>query len=70
MAKGKMTRILMGINILVFILMTVTGGSENIENLLRFNAMSKIYVYYGEWWRLFCPTYWDNTSFDEYVFFK
>lgn len=57
MAKGKMTRILMGINILVFILMTVTGGSENIENLLRFNAMSKIYVYYGEWWRLFCPIF-------------
>lgn len=57
MAKGKMTRILMAINVIVFILMTVTGGSENIENLLRFNAMSKIHVYQGEWWRLFCPIF-------------
>ena len=53
MAKGKMTRIIMAINVIVFILMTINGGSENIENLLRFNAMSKVHVYQGEWWRLF-----------------
>lgn len=57
MARGKMTRILMAINVIVFILMTVTGGSENIDNLLRFNAMSKIHVYQGEWWRIFCPIF-------------
>lgn len=53
MAKTKMTRILMIISVIVFLAMTVTGGSESIENLIRFNAMSKPLVYSGQWWRLF-----------------
>lgn len=57
MTKGKMTRILMGINVLVFILMTVSGGSENISNLVRFQAMNKVLVFQGEWWRMFCAIF-------------
>lgn len=53
MAKTKMTRILMIISVIVFLAMTVTGGSESIENLIKFNAMSKPLVYSGQWWRLF-----------------
>ena len=58
MTKSKMTRILMIINIIVFVAMTLTGGSENIENLIRFNAMNKIMVYGGhEWWRLLTASF-------------
>src|SRR5690625_5288684 len=57
MTKGKMTRILLGINVLVFILMTVSGGSENIGTLLKFNAMNKALVFKGEWWRMFCAIF-------------
>lgn len=53
MAKTKMTRILMLINVVVFLAMTLTGGSQSIENLIRFNAMVKPLVYQGEWWRIF-----------------
>lgn len=53
MLKGKMTKILLGINVLVFIIMTLKGGSENIQNLVSFQAMNKVLVYKGQWWRLF-----------------
>ena len=57
MTKGKMTRIIMGINVLVFILMTVSGGSQNTGTLLKFNAMNKALVFQGEWWRMFCAIF-------------
>ena len=37
--------------------MTLSGGSENIENLIRFGANSKILVAEGEWWRLFTASF-------------
>lgn len=52
MAKTKMTRILIIINVAVFVLMTLSGGTESIENLVRFKAMVKALVYKGEWIRL------------------
>lgn len=57
MAKTKMTRILMAICVIVFALMSISGGSKSIENLIRFNAMSKALVYHGERWRLFCAMF-------------
>lgn len=53
MAKTKMTRLLMIINSIVFVIMTLSGGTESIPNLVRFNAMVKPLVYQGEWWRVF-----------------
>lgn len=53
MAKTKMTRTLIIINLAVFLLMTASGGTESIDNLVRFNAMVKPLVYSGQWWRVF-----------------
>lgn len=57
LSQAKVTSGLMVINIIVFILMTLSGGSENIENLIRFGANSKILVAEGEWWRLFTASF-------------
>lgn len=57
LSQAKVTSGLMIINIIVFILMTLNGGSENIENLIRFGANSKILVAEGEWWRLFTASF-------------
>lgn len=57
MTKEKMTRMLMGVNVLVFIVMTISGGSENVENLVRFQAMNKLLVFQGQWWRMFCSNF-------------
>lgn len=57
LSQAKVTSGLMIINIIVFILMTLSGGSENIENLIRFGANSKILVAEGERWRLFTASF-------------
>ena len=57
LSRAKVTSGLMIINIIVFIMMTLSGGSENIENLIRFGANSKILVAEGEWWRLFTASF-------------
>ena len=57
LSQAKVTSTLMIINIIVFILMSLSGGSENIENLIKFGANSKIFVAEGEWWRLFTASF-------------
>lgn len=57
LSQAKVTSGLMIINIIVFVLMTLNGGSESIENLIRFGANSKILVAHGEWWRLFTASF-------------
>lgn len=57
LSQAKVTSGLMIINIIVFALMTLNGGSESIENLIRFGANSKILVAHGEWWRLFTASF-------------
>ena len=52
-----MTTVLMIINIAVFAIMTLTGGSESIENLVRFGAMVKPLFHQGEWWRVFTASF-------------
>lgn len=42
-----------GVSIILFIWMSLAGGTENTSTLLRFSANSSLLVeYYGEWWRL------------------
>lgn len=57
LSQAKVTSGLMIINTIVFVLMTLNGGSESIENLIRFGANSKILVAHGEWWRLFTASF-------------
>ncbi|NQW16432.1 MAG: rhomboid family intramembrane serine protease [Chloroflexi bacterium] len=48
---------LIGINVVVWLLLEVTGGSENIENLLRFGAKFGPKIAEGQYWRLFTPMF-------------
>lgn len=57
LSQARVTSVLMIINIIVFALMTLNGGSESIDNLIRFGANSKILVAHGEWWRLFTASF-------------
>lgn len=57
--KGLMplTMILMAINILIFILETIAGGSENATVAVRFGAQVTALVLAGQWWRLFASMF-------------
>ncbi|MBE3555445.1 MAG: rhomboid family intramembrane serine protease, partial [Thermicanus sp.] len=46
------TYVLVAINLLVFLWLTVNGGSENPETLIRFGAKYNPAIKAGEWWRL------------------
>src|SRR5699024_7256918 len=57
LSQAKVTSTLMIINIIVFVLMTLNGGSESIENLIKFEANSKILVAHSKWWRLITTSF-------------
>lgn len=44
-------------NVIIFILMTLTGGSTNTQNLIRFGAMYPSLVQQGQIWRLITPMF-------------
>ncbi|MGM9987127.1 MAG: rhomboid family intramembrane serine protease [Bacillaceae bacterium] len=50
--KPRFTQILIGIQVLVFILMTLKGGSTNPYVLIQFGAKFDPLIDQGEWWRL------------------
>lgn len=53
----KVTSLLLIINIGVFIMMTLSGGSESTYNLIRFGAMAKPLVYEGGWRRILTASF-------------
>lgn len=55
--ESKVTTALLAINIIVFALMTLSGGSENTANLIKFGAVVKPYIAEGQWWRLFTASF-------------
>lgn len=57
LSQAKVTSTLMIINIIIFVIMTLNGGSESIENLIKFGANSKSLVANGQWWRLFTASF-------------
>jgi rhomboid protease GluP len=46
------TYIILGINILLFIAMSVSGGSTNTNTLIRFGGKFAPLIWEGQWWRL------------------
>lgn len=52
-----MTRALIIVNIIVFAIMALNGGTQNTENLVRFGAVFKPYIAAGQWWRLFTAAF-------------
>ena len=56
-ARPTATYILIIINIVVYLLMTIAGGSENTAVLIGFGAKVNQLIVNGQWWRLFTPMF-------------
>ncbi|MFT9097038.1 rhomboid family intramembrane serine protease [Lactobacillus sp. UCMA15818] len=55
--KPVVTYTLLGINVIVFVLMTLAGGSESIGVLVEFGAKVNSLIIAGQWWRLITPMF-------------
>src|SRR5487761_1610308 len=51
------TCVILGLNVVIFILMTLSGGSQNADVLLAFGASYGPYFRAGEIWRLVMPMF-------------
>lgn len=56
-SKPFFTYIFMVIQIIVFILMELNGGSTNTETLIKFGAKYNPLILQGEWWRFITPIF-------------
>ena len=48
---------LLAVNVVVWLAMTATGGSQDPQTLLRFGAKYGPLIYEGEYWRLLTPMF-------------
>lgn len=51
------TFVLLAVNVLMWIALEATGGSEDTDNLIRFGAKSGPLIACGDWWRLITPMF-------------
>ena len=56
-ARPVLTWAILAINLLVFLAMTLAGGSENTDVLVRFGAKVNGRIAAGEYWRFFTPMF-------------
>lgn len=56
-ARPVLTWVILGINVLVFVAMTLAGGSENTDVLIRFGAKVNGRIAAGEYWRFLTPIF-------------
>ncbi|GEL77331.1 rhomboid family protein [Tenuibacillus multivorans] len=50
--KPRLTYLLLGINVLVFLLLEMNGSSTNVPNLIEWGAKFNPAIADGEWWRI------------------
>ncbi len=55
--KPIFTYLLMAIQVLIFILLEMRGGSTNPQTLIEFGAKYNPLIMQGEWWRFFTPIF-------------
>lgn len=48
---------ILALQIMIFLLMTISGGTTNQEVLIRFGAKVNFLINEGEWWRLITPIF-------------
>ncbi|MGM7721127.1 rhomboid family intramembrane serine protease [Metabacillus sp. Hm71] len=53
--KPFWTYVFLGLQIIMFLVLELFGGSTNTESLIRFGAKFNPLIYEGEWWRLVTP---------------
>ncbi|MEH7379955.1 rhomboid family intramembrane serine protease [Bacillus sp. JJ1533] len=53
--KPFFTYILIAIQLIMFAILELNGGSTNTETLLKFGAKENFRILNGEWWRFFTP---------------
>jgi len=67
------TLVILGLNILIFLLMTLAGGSTNPEILLDFGASYAPYFHRGEYWRAVMPMFlhigWLHLAVNSYALY-
>jgi len=67
------TLVILGINVVVFLIMTSSGGSTNTDVLLDFGASFNPYFRRGEYWRLVMPMFlhigWLHLIVNSYALF-
>lgn len=55
--KVFFTYIFLGIQIIMFLILELNGGSENVATLIRFGAKYNPYILEGQWWRFITPVF-------------
>lgn len=55
--KPYFTYLFLAIQCLLFLLMELSGGSQNIETLIRFGAKYNVLIDDGQWWRFITPIF-------------
>ncbi|WP_205207676.1 rhomboid family intramembrane serine protease [Bacillus sp. P14.5] len=55
MGKPFFTYVFIALQLAVFFIMEMAGGSQNTENLIRYGAKYNPLILEGEWWRFFTP---------------
>lgn len=51
--KPRLTYLFILMNVVIFLLLELSGGSTNIDTLIQFGAKYNLAMIEGEWWRLF-----------------
>ena len=55
--KPFFTYFFIGIQVIIFLLLELQGGSTNTSTLIKFGAKFNPYIYEGEWWRFITPIF-------------
>ncbi|WP_338122004.1 rhomboid family intramembrane serine protease [Carnobacterium divergens] len=55
--KPIVTYSFLAIQLIIFLLMTMDGGSENSVTLIKYGAKENTFIAIGQWWRLVTPMF-------------
>lgn len=57
LASARITPLLIGVNLFVFVIQTVAGGSTDLCTLIRLGAKFNLLIRAGQYWRLITPVF-------------